>query len=301
MVVYDDFRGKIELNCPSQNTILVTTEPSSIKTYETNYTKQFGYVLSGQEDWALKHPGKIHSQPALFWYYGANRLSYDEIAHNPPLEKNNLISTVTSNKKQKHTRHYQRDKFINELQAILPKLDRFGRGIREIDDKAEALDSYKYHIAVENHICDHWWTEKLADSFLGLTLPFYSGAPNAADYFPFKSFIPVNINNPKETAKIIQHAVENKEYEKRLPYIQEARRRVFAKIFFYATISKIIQRENLRITQNVEFNTECKYTVLKSRKSLRENPIIAISVLFEKLENKISSFISKYREKVINE
>ena len=58
LVVYDDFRGRIELNCPSQNTILVTTEPSSIKTYETNYTKQFGYVLSGQEDWALKHRAK---------------------------------------------------------------------------------------------------------------------------------------------------------------------------------------------------------------------------------------------------
>ena len=73
VVVYDDFNGEIRLNCQKNNTLLVTTEPSSIKTYESIYTRQFGHVLTGQEDWALKHHGKIYSQPALFWFYGANQ------------------------------------------------------------------------------------------------------------------------------------------------------------------------------------------------------------------------------------
>ena len=57
LVVYDDFKGKIKLNCPRNNTLLVTTEPSSVKTYESVYTRQFGHVLTGQENWALKHRG----------------------------------------------------------------------------------------------------------------------------------------------------------------------------------------------------------------------------------------------------
>ena len=123
LVVYDDFKGKIELNCPPENTLLVTSEPSSIKTYESVYTRQFGHVLTGQEDWALKHPGKIHSQPALFWFYGINdrqNLSFDQIANNPPLNKSKTISTVTSAKRQKHTLHNKRYQFIEKLQRRLP-------------------------------------------------------------------------------------------------------------------------------------------------------------------------------------
>ena len=52
------------------------------------------------------------------------------------------------------------------------------------------------HIAVENHIAPHHWTEKLSDSFLGYCLPFYIGCPNAADYFPEQSFIGLDIEDP---------------------------------------------------------------------------------------------------------
>ena len=45
LVVYDDFKGKIELNCPPENTLLVTSEPSSIKTYESVYTANLGTSL----------------------------------------------------------------------------------------------------------------------------------------------------------------------------------------------------------------------------------------------------------------
>ncbi|MEZ6050382.1 MAG: hypothetical protein R3C02_03185 [Planctomycetaceae bacterium] len=45
------------------------------------------------------------------------------------------------------------------------------------------VSDYRYHVAVENHIAEHHWTEKLADAFLGATLPFYFGCPNASDYF----------------------------------------------------------------------------------------------------------------------
>jgi hypothetical protein len=281
LVVYDDFVGKIHLNCPPQNTLLVTSEPSSIKTYESAYIQQFGYVLTGQEDWALKHPGKIHSQPALFWFYGVNNsqnLSYDQTQK---------ISTVTSAKRQKHTLHNKRYQFIEALHRRIPELDRFGKGIREINDKADALDPYKYHIAIENHRCDHWWTEKLSDAFLGLTLPFYYGAPNADEYFPPESFIEIDINDFEGSYQKICEAIKNKEYERRLPYIKEARRRVLEEYNFYATIAKIIQDKQL--PGNPPSTSQNLW--MKSRKELRKNPILASYTYLQKLRNKLLKYV----------
>ena len=289
LVVYDDFVGKIDLKCPPKNTLLVTLEPSSIKTYESSYIRQFGYVLTGQENWALKHPGKILSQPGLFWYYGTTR-TYDQIAQEIPQEKTLDVSTVTSSKSQTHTLHKKRNVFIEELQKMLPQLDRFGRGIREIKDKADALDPYKYHIAIENHRCDHWWTEKLSDAFLGLTLPFYYGAPNASEYFPSESFIPIDINDPMKSSEIILDAIKNNEYEKRLQHIHKAREQVLKKYNFYATISKIIEQKFLR-----EKSTASQDQVLLSRNELRKIPHKAILTLLEKIRNKSFAFVENIR------
>lgn len=287
LVVYDELRGTEMLKCPKQNTLLITTEPSSIKTYETCYLKQFGHVLTGQEDWALQHPGKIYSQPALFWYYGKKDLSYDEMVKNPPEHKIRILSTVTSAKKQKHTLHNQRFNFIKELAKRVPELEQFGRGIREIDDKADALDPYKYHIAIENHICDHWWTEKLSDSFLGLTLPFYSGAPNAADYFPPESFIPIDIQDVEGSARIIKQAIENNEYEKRLSAIREARKLVLGKYNLFATVSQIIEEHD---TPRV---MPSRPITILSRHELRKNPAIAVKVGLEKTKVRLRTILSK--------
>ncbi len=286
LVVYDDFVEKIDLNCRSQNTLLVTLEPSSIKTYESAYIRQFRYVLTGQEDWALKHPGKIHSQPALFWYYGTTR-SYDQIAQKLPQEKTLSISTVTSSKHQRHTLHKKRNFFIEELHKKLPQLDRFGRGIREINDKADALDHYKYHIAVENHRCDHWWTEKLSDAFLGLTLPFYYGAPNASEYFPSESFIEIDINDLEGSAIIIKNAVKTDQYEKRLPFIKESRRLILEKYNFYATITKIIEDRYM----HCEMEKISEKISIKSRAELRKIPINSIHTFLQKCRNKILNYV----------
>ena len=285
VVVYDDFNGEIKLNCPKNNTLLVTTEPSSIKTYESVYTRQFGHVLTGQEDWALKHHGKVYSQPALFWFYGVNKnesLSYDQIANNLPLNKKSTISTVTSSKRQKHTLHAKRYDFIKKLQQRLPELERFGKGIREVDDKASALDPYKYHIAIENHICDHWWTEKLSDPFLGLCLPFYHGAPNASEYFPPESFISIDINDFEGSYRIITDAIKNNEYEKRLPAIKQARELVLKKYNFYSTVSQIIEQKN-KTTISSDRN---KSIQLKCRHLLRQNLTAAVVTTLEKIRNK---------------
>ena len=288
LVVFDDLparpgEGKYsaveELACPPQQTLLITREPSSITTYGTPFLKQFGHVLTGQEDRAIRHLGKIHAQPALNWYYGLGSNSQkdlDFIAANPPSHKTQQLSTVCSAKAQKHTLHSRRVEFIETIEPQLPELVRFGKGIREIDDKAEALDPFRYHIAIENHVCDHWWTEKLSDAFLGLTLPFYYGAPNAADYFPAESFIPIDIRDPQASLRIIRDAIETGQYEKRLPAIREARQLVLEKYNTFAVLSDLIEQRHSPAARPVP---GCQ---IRSKHAVRKNPVFAVRIALEK-------------------
>jgi hypothetical protein len=256
-VVYDNLPSQAgerfpmrreELACSRENTILLTSEPSSIKIYDRAFLRQFGHVISSQEPWAIRHPGYVYSQSGLRWYYGLGskrRLSVDDMIASPPLAKTQMVSTVCSSKRHGHTLHRKRLKFSFELKRFLPELDLFGHGIRPMDDKAEALDPYRYHVAVENHRSPHHWTEKLADAFLGCALPFYFGAPNAADYFPPESFVAIDIGRPEETAARIRAAIESGEYERRLPFILEARRRVIEEynmISLVANLAKSVEQ-----------------------------------------------------------
>lgn len=292
LVVYDDLPSGIDgkqeeswedLPCPRMQTLLVTTEPSSIKSYGTAYTRQFGHVLTSQEPWALEHSNRIYSQTGLRWFYGvapSHIRSWDEMVANPPANKSRLLSAASSGKRQRHTLHHKRFSFVKRLKERLPDLDVFGRGIRPMDDKAEALDPYHFHIAIENHISLHHWTEKLSDAFLGMTLPFYAGAPNAGDYFPAESFIPIDIHDPEKSYRIIQDTIHSDAYQKRLPYIREARDLVLNKYHLIAVVSQIIGNMGLS-------SGECGFRS-RSRHALRKsNPGIALQLLSEKVRQRI--------------
>lgn len=227
------------LACPRDNTILVTTEPSSVARYGKAFAAQFGQVLTSQEEWALPHPHAIRSQTGNVWFYGK---SYDEVIKDTPALKTGLISTVCSSKRQAHTLHARRYDFTQRLKAELPELEIFGHGVRYIEKKAEALDSYKFHLAVENHIAKHHWTEKLADAFLGYTVPIYCGCPNVFDYFPEESVIPIDISDFDSSLKTIRRILTTEgEYDRRLEAVKEARRRVIEEYNLPAVLSQIIE------------------------------------------------------------
>lgn len=257
LVVYDDLppltgerfsmRAE-ELACPPDHTIFITAEPTSIKTYGQDFLKQFGHVVSSLEPWATPRLTTTNTQPGLRWFFGTpyswkkdpSRIrTYAQLQAASP-HKTKDFSTVCSNKRMKHTLHNQRVDFTDFIKAKLPQFEIFGHGVREVDDKAEAIDEYRYHLAIENHICPHHFTDKLTDPLLGFALPFYIGAPNAADYFPPESFIALDINQPEEAVKIISAAIANNEYEKRLPAIIEARRRVMEQYNIFPLIAQTI-------------------------------------------------------------
>lgn len=256
LVVYDDLpplsgeRRSIrreQLKCNPQNTLLVTTEPSSIKSYFNDYTKQFGHVLTSQPEWALPHQNRIYSQPALQWFYGLSKdstLAFEDI-EKPLIDiKNKTLSTVCSNKQQTHTMHDQRYNFTQELKNRIDQLCVYGKGVNPINDKADAINEFKYHLVIENYIGNHHFTEKIADAFLGESLPFYVGAPNLKDYIPEKSFIQLDINDIEKSAETIINSINNNEFEKRYESIREAKGIFMNSLNIFNTIEKIISERN---------------------------------------------------------
>lgn len=288
LVVYNDLphrRGETaslqeeRLACSRRHTMLVTTEPSSIKAYGSGYVAQFGCVLTSQEDWALPHPDRIYSQAGLHWFYGVGRahaLGYDELVAMSRPEKTADVSMVWSAKRGWFTQHSRRHAFMRELRATLPGLALYGRGVRDLDDKAQALDAYRYHVAIENHIGLHHWTEKLSDPLLAFSLPFYSGCPNVGDYFPPDSIIPIDIGDVRGAANLIRRTIENREYEKRLPHILEARRRVLEEYNLFAVIAREIGTRHAQVTGTGG-------EILYSRHALvKKHPLLGVRQLLEK-------------------
>ena len=286
LVVYDDLPrdSPVEhLACPRQNTMLITGEPSSITHYGKRFLAQFGHVLTGQEPWALKHPGVIRRQPGLLWYYGGSdeRGTYDHLVNTPPPEKTKTISTVCSTKAMRHTLHSKRLAFTKRLMAELPELEVFGYGMGHLDNKADAIDPYKYHLVIENHSCPHHWTEKLADAYLGYSLPIYFGCTNPEVYFPKESLLWIDICNYDASLANIRSLIAAGEYQKRLPSIIEARRRILEE---YATFPQAARLIEERFTVSPDETTG---GLLLSRRKIRSMhpidwPIELISKFFQK-------------------
>lgn len=287
LVVYHDIPEEghwvheLPLHCPRENTILITNEPSSITVYGTDYLRQYGTVITFQEPWVISHPNVRRRAPGLVWFYGfcaddASYLTYDEIAAEQPA-KTKLISTMCSSRTGKVTLHTKRLDFSNQLKEDLPELEVFGHGLRRVNDKAEALRPYKYHVVVENHVAPHHLTEKLPDAFLAHNLPFYHGAPNATDYFPRESFIPIDINDYAATLDIIRSTMANNEYEDRLPYIKKAREIALNEMNLFSILDKEIAGRK-PATRNGDLTG-----VLRNRRTMRiKNPVVAVRSLTEK-------------------
>lgn len=222
-----------KLRCHPDNTLLITQEPSAIKIYGPNFIGQYGHVLSAQPNTAIKHRNHILEVSPIRWFYGRplekddhNYTRLDDLNDMPVPNKFRSISTVCSDKQMSKTlkARYEFTAFLNE--NLGKDFDWFGRGIRPINDKAEAMNDYKYHVAVENHIFPHYWTEKIADSFLAYCLPFYFGPKNISDYFSPESYIPIDIFSPADALETIQKTLKDNLFEKRFSAIQNARNKV---------------------------------------------------------------------------
>lgn len=216
---------KEPLACAPINTLLLTTEPSSIRIDGPHYLRQFGHVWTAKHPNLVRHPRQIRETPPLRFFYGRNMAggAHLDIPKQPP-EKTMDLSAMSSTKAMAHTVHAQRLAFMLALKERLGEdLHLFGRGLNPVDDKAEAMAPYRYHVAVENHVEPGHFTEKLTDCLVAGCLPFYFGDPAYAAVFPKDAVIPIDIFDLDKAIQTMRDAISSDQFGKRQKALQNAR------------------------------------------------------------------------------
>ena len=250
VVVYEDLPDRKAMNhqsvfdCDQANTLLVTSEPSSIKRYSRIYLDQFGTVLTSQEPDYLTGRDVVRSQCGLRWFVGADSdpmMAWDDLASLEPTGKLGSISTVCSAKTGSRTNHDRRLEYTNDFVRYFPDTHWFGKGIQEIRDKSEGLLQFQYHLCIENHVSPHHWTEKLSDAFLGWTLPLYVGCPNVCDYFDRRSLIHLSVDARKREFPQVNNLISQHAFEDSYEFIKASRDAVLHEYNLFSIVSNIIR------------------------------------------------------------
>jgi hypothetical protein len=94
----------------------------------------------------------------------------------------------------------------------------------------------------KNSNINDYWTEKIADAFLGYAVPIYYGCKNIHTYFSENSYLAIDINNKKSAYSLVENIIENAEsiYNEKRPHLIEARKKcLFEFNIFYHILSFI--------------------------------------------------------------
>ena len=274
VVVYqnlnDDFQG---MKYRKGGLIFVAGEPECAEPYCKKFFDQFDYCIVPHPH--RNHPALVHTNPALNWHFGRSfakgGYAYDYVSLKAMAapEKTKSVSMMCSNKTMMPG-HVLRFKFYQALrEAFEGQIDFYGQGIKPVDDKAEILLPYRFHICIENSQDDHYWTEKIADPILGYSVPIYCGAPNITDYFPKDALIIVDVNKPEEAIAKLKSILANSEaeYQKRLPALREARNLLLDRYNMFPMLERFIKEHNPKLGDVRSFNVK-SYTQMASWKIL---------------------------------
>lgn len=248
-VVFEDLDYVEVTRCPPGHTLLITGEPPSVRAYSEKFVGQFSTAITCHPDLPCSevllrqqglpwHVGRLQRGPHnIFW-----SRDYDELKSIKGVEKTRLISVISSDKAFT-AGHQRRREFVARLKEHFgDRLDIFGRGVREVDDKWDALAPYKYHLALENFSCPHYWTEKLSDTFLAHAYPIYGGCPNVQEYFPRGSLAPIDMESPENAIDIIEECLKNRMWENSQEVRAEARELVLDRYNLFAVMADLIEQ-----------------------------------------------------------
>lgn len=217
ILVFNTPFEKIHTNCFPENNIAFMMEPGVKWKHPWMFKglDQYYKVYS-----PIQQSGNtILSHGFLGWYF---QQDHNYLKYLPVPGKTKTISCIASNLKQLEG-HRLRLNFIKILRQRLPQTDFFGKGTHFLHNKMDGLLPYRYNIALENFSSPHYFTEKINDCFLCYTVPLYYGCKKIGKYFPEKSFITIDIQNPEAAIRKIEEVLLHDDWHSRLEAVKEAR------------------------------------------------------------------------------
>ncbi len=153
-----------------------------------------------------------------------------------PLHGGGLIDSKLYKKKSKNISIVSSDKrmcLLHEVRYSIAKeckstglADTFGTfdGGAMIPIK-DSLENYRYSIVIENEIDDLYFTERITNCFLSMTVPIYLGARKISNYFNSDGIITFSTNDVNKLRALLSNCNE-KDYKARIPAIKDNFERV---------------------------------------------------------------------------
>lgn len=199
-------------------------EPRSInkKVYKdflkANIASDFTKILSFDEEILDRFPNAMLHCGAAPWCYmeSGDPLTFSEKKYE---SKTKEISMICSGKTYTPL-HLVRNAIANRLRNA-PNVDIYGSYVgRPVRYTSSALDSYRYHIAVENMQSKYYFTEKILNCFISMAVPIYIGASGIGEFFNTDGIIAISTQDVDNIEKILKQC-SVRDYESRLKAIIE--------------------------------------------------------------------------------
>lgn len=207
------------LSIPKERVIGLAWEPPSNSLLHINSTfidyvqlRMHRYLLGSKN--GLPHP----------FEEGYAFLNHNPIQDSIPL-KTKRCSMIFSQKGFMEGHIYRNELVHAILQTDLP-VDIWGRGCKTVSsdprlrgefeqDSILPYEDYQFHICIENHYSDHYFSEKIVNALLSECTPIYYGCRKINDYFP-KHILSL-VGNVKDDIEIIQECLTYPEkYQKQI-------------------------------------------------------------------------------------
>jgi FkbM family methyltransferase len=201
----------------------------------------------------------------------------------PEKTEGDTLSTVISDQYVAEG-HILRVDFMRYLQASGMDVHVYGRGNLGFADhrgelpyhaKDAAIFPYKYVFNGENTAVANYFSEKLIDCILGECLTFYWGCPNVAEHVDPRAYIVLDLYDKEGSLRVIEEAIANGEWEKRIPFIRAEKQRILNRMAFLprlssllsvATLKKVVVNMDSRPDRWVKFEEGAKKAMLKNYK-----------------------------------
>ncbi len=162
------------------------------------------------------------------------------------IEKKDLFCAILS-KENRLIGHQYRLKLLDEICAAFSpiKFHLYGKDHfvyphywHPIPNK-DVLLKYKYTFTAENTSEAGYFTEKIVDAILAETLCFYWGCPDLERYLDSRAFIRLP-DNIEQALQIIKNGIDTQQWEERIPYIRNEKRRILLGWNLMMSVGRVI-------------------------------------------------------------
>lgn len=135
------------------------------------------------------------------------------------IEKSAMCSLIASAKRDSEG-HKLRHRIVEHIRGRGVDVDVMGGGYAPFERKSDGLAPYRYSVVIENVREPDYFSEKLIDALLCLTVPIYWGCPNIGEYFDTSGMMICQSPEEIEAALV---KMSEADYAGRLPALEALR------------------------------------------------------------------------------